>query len=175
MEALNLRKAGFKGREVIGTEDRTALLGSGAADQAPNATYSDKEIGKIVKLSADSRYQLAAVGDEIEAFVLSTEPATIDGFCLGTIVDKRGITYKKVTLDGLQATPGTGTVAVGDYVVTGTPVAKGTALGEPPRVCKRTDPTTVAGALASTFRWRVVAIFGTSGTVGTPALIEPVL
>lgn len=167
--------AKFKFQETIGTGGRTALLGSGSADQAPNATYSDKEIGKIVKLSADSRYQLAAVGDEIEAFVLSTEPATIDGFCLGTIVGKREVAYKKVTLDGLQATPGTGTVAVGDYVVTGTAVAKGTALGEPPRVCKRTDPSTVAGTLGSTFRWRVVAIYGTSGTPGTQALVEPVL
>lgn len=165
--------AKFKFQEVIGTEGITALLGSNGTDQAPNPTYSDTEIGKIVKLSADSRYQLAAVGDQIEGFVFSTEPATIDGYCLGTVIGSDGVKYKRVTLDGLQATPGTGTIAVGDFVVTGTVIAKGTKLAEPPRVCKRTDPTTVAGALAQVFQWRVVAIYGASGTVGTQALIAP--
>lgn len=165
--------AKFKFQEVIGTEGFTALLGSGAPDQAPNATYTDAEIGKIVKLSADSRYQLAAVGDQIEGFVFSTEPATIDGYCLGTVIGPDGAKYKRATLDGLQATPGTGVVVVGDYVVTGTVSGKGTKLSEPPRVCKRTDPTTVAGALAQTFLWRVVAIYGATGAVGTQALIAP--
>lgn len=165
----------FRFQEVIGTGGRTALLGSGAADQLPNATYSDTEVGKVVKLGGDSRYQLAAVGDAIEGFVQSTEAASIDGYCLGTVTTKREIQYKRVTLDGLQATPGTGVCAVGDFVVCGTPAAKGTKLSGPAKVCKRTDPTTVAGALAANHQWRIVAIFGSSGAVGTEALIEPVL
>jgi len=50
--------------------------------------------------------------------------------------------------DGLQATAGTGTIAVGDYVVCGTVVAAGTALTTTtgPKVCKATVQPTAAGA-----------------------------
>jgi hypothetical protein len=159
--------------ELIPSTGFSTRLGSGSTDQLPNATYDDKEVGKFVKLSAGSRYQLAAVGDSIEGYIGSTEPASIDGYCFGTVYD-RG--RKRVTLDGLQATPGTGVVAVGDAVVVGTVVAKGTALSGPARVCKMTDPTTVAGVLAVAVKpiWRVVEIFGASGTPGTTALIERV-
>lgn len=159
--------------ELIPSTGFSTRLGSGSADQLPNTPYDDKEVGKFVKLSAGSRYQLAAVGDPIEGFIGSTEPATLDGYCYGTVYD-RG--RKRVTLDGAQATPGTGTIAVGDTVVVGTVVAKGTALTAPARVCKITDPTTVAGVLAVAIKpvWRVVEIFGTSGTPGTQALIERV-
>jgi len=73
-----------------------------------------------------------------------------------------------VTFDGLQATPGTGAVAIGDYVVTGTPVAKDTALTGYPKVCKAT-----AVGTAIIFKWRVVSL-GTAGTgaVGTTGVIE---
>jgi len=159
--------------ELIPTEGISTRLGSGSGDQLPNAVYADTEVGKFVKLSAGSRYQLSAAGDPIEGFIGSTEPATIDGYCFGTVYDKG---RKRVVLDGLQATPGTGTVAVGDVVVTGTVVAKGTALTAPAKVCKMTDPTTVGGLLAVAIKpiWRVVEIFGASGTVGTQALIERV-
>ena len=75
-----------------------------------------------------------------------------------------------VTFDGLQGTPGVGVVAIGDYVVTGTPVAKGTALTVPPRVCKAT-----AAATGIIFKWRVVSL-GTAGTgaVGTTGVIQRV-
>ncbi len=133
-------------------------------------TYSSKEIGKAVKLTAESRYELCAAGDAIEAVVSSSNlesQGTLDGYSIG------GITYggyKAVTFDGLQATPGTGSVAVGDYVVTGTVVARGTALSGPLKVTKA---TTQADAKAAPFKARVVSL-GSAGTgaVGTVGFIE---
>lgn len=133
-------------------------------------TYSSKEIGKAVKLTAESRYELCAAGDAIEAVVSSSNlesQGTLDGYSIG------GITYggyKAVTFDGLQATPGTGSVAVGDYVVTGTVVARDTALSGPLKVTKA---TTQADAKAAPFKARVVSL-GSAGTgaVGTVGFIE---
>lgn len=133
-------------------------------------TYSSKEIGKAVKLTAESRYELCAAGDAIEAVVSSSNlesQGTLDGYSIG------GITYggyKAVTFDGLQATPGTGAVAVGDYVVVGTVVARDTALSGPLKVTKA---TTQADAKAAPFKARVVSL-GSAGTgaVGTVGFIE---
>ena len=58
-------------------------------------------------------------------------------------------------------------IAVGDYVVAGTVVARGTALaGAFPKVCKAT-----AAATGLVYKWRVVALDGTTA-VGQTALIE---
>ena len=136
--------------------------GTGAANQ-----LTDADVGKLVKLVGDSQYGLCAVGDEIEA-ILNTadEMATQDGYKIGGVRKNGRVT---VALDGLQATPGTGTLAIGDYVVAGTVVARGTTLGGSyPRVCKAT-----AAPAALVPKWRVVALYGT-GAVGQTALIERV-
>ena len=130
----------------------------------------DADIGKAVKLIAESNYGLAAAGDAIEAVVSSSNHATqgtVDGFAIGGVIPKG---FKAVTFDGLQATPGTGVVAVGDYVVTGTVVAAGTKLTGPLKVTKA---TTQADAKAAPFKARVVSL-GEAGTgaVGTVGLIE---
>lgn len=128
------------------------------------------DIGKAVKLIAESNYGLCAAGDPIEGILNSSNwhtQGTVDGFAIGGVVPK---TYKAVTFDGLQATPGTGTVAVGDYVVTGTVSAAGTALTAPLKVTKATDQ---AAAKAAPFKARVVSL-GEAGTgaVGTVGLVE---
>jgi hypothetical protein len=139
----------------------TARLGAGTG--AGN-NLSDLEVGKFVKQSADSRYDLCAVGNEIEGFITSMETSTQDAYSIGSVQTDGRMT---VTFDGLQATPGTGTLAIGDFVVTGTPVAKGTGLlNVPPKVCKAT-----AAAASVVFTWRVVSGTGALGTVG---LIERV-
>lgn len=142
----------------------TARLGAGSG--AAN-NLSDSDVNKLVKLTGESRFDLAAVGNEIEGYITSVEPATQGGFSIGGVCQE-GRLY--VTFDGLQATPGTGVVAAGDYVVTGTPVAKGTALTVPPKVCKAT-----AAATGIVFKWRVVSL-GSAGTgaVGTVGVIEQV-
>ena len=109
---------------------------------------------------------LAAAGDTIEGIISSSnypEQGTVDGFSIGGIY-RTG--YKEVTFDGLQATPGTGVVAIGDYVVTGTVTAKGTAL---PGVLKVTKAT----AQTAPFKARVVSL-GKAGTgaVGTVGVVE---
>lgn len=140
---------------------KTARLGAG---NTANDRFDEKEIGKFVKLVGESRYDLAAVGNEIEGYIAGLEEATQGGFTIGSVVDRQ---RKYVVLDGLQATPGTGTIAVGDYVVTGTAVAKGTKLTNYARVCKATSQGT------QNYKWRVISLgpVGT-GAVGTVGLIE---
>jgi len=142
----------------------TARLG----DSATPATnlLADADVGKFVKMIGDSQYGLCAVGNEIEGIMDSVNTATQDGYAIGGVVKDGRV---KVTLDGLQATPGTGVIAVGDYVVAGTVVARATSLaGAPPKVCKST-----AAATAIVHKWRVVSLDGTTA-VGQTALIEKV-
>lgn len=155
--------AKFQMKELIDTDVFTARLGAGTG--AGN-NVDDKEVGKAVKLVGDSQYNLCTAGDQLEGFVTSVEVATQDGYSIGS-VGYEG--RKEVTFDGLQATPGTGTVAVGDYVVAGTVVAKGTALSAPVKVCKATTQTGMY------FAWRVVSL-GSAGTgaVGTTGIISRV-
>lgn len=147
------------------TPDGVAVrLGAGSGS-SNNLTTA--EVGKFAKLVGESRWNLAAVGNEIEGVILAVELAPQNGFTVGSVIEE-GIL--NVTFDGLQATPGTGAIAIGDYVVTGTPVAKDTALTAYPRVCKAT-----AAATGLVFKWRVVSL-GSAGTgaVGTTGVIESV-
>lgn len=154
--------AKFKMQPTVDTECITARLGAGSG----SANYvTDLELKKPVKLVGDSQYNLCAAGDQIEGFIRAVETWTADDFSIGS-VQYEG--RAKVTLDGLQATPGTGAIAVGDYVVAGTAVAKGTALGTAyPKVCKATTQTGMY------FAWRVVSLDGTTA-VGQTATIERV-
>lgn len=139
--------------------------GTGAANQ-----LTDADVGKFVKLIADSQYGLCTAGNEIEGLLLTANyPAPQDGFHLGSVAIDGGPLRVKVTFDGLQATPGTGAVAFGDYVVAGTPAARGTSLnGAFPKVCKAT-----AAATALVHKWRIVSLDGT-GAVGQTGVIERV-
>ena len=154
--------AKFKMQPTVDTECITARLGAGSG----SANYvTDLELKKPVKLAGDSQYNLTAAGDQIEGFIKAVETWTADDFSIGSVQTEGRV---KVTLDGLQATPGTGAIAVGDYVVAGTAVAKGTALGTAyPKVCKATTQTGMY------FAWRVVSLDGTTA-VGQTATIERV-
>lgn len=150
---------------------------------ATNGKFTVADAGKFVKLAAESMYDLCAAGDPIEAAVLAVEPATSAGQVVGSIYD-RGIMF--VLADGLQATPGTGTLAVGDYVVCGTVTAKNTALATGlPKVCKATQQpgiteATVVGDVndqlkVAMFAWRVESLgAGGSGAVGAQIAIRRV-
>jgi len=154
--------AKFKMQPTVDTECITARLGAGSG----SANYvTDLELGKPVKLAGDSQYNLCAAGDQIEGFIRAVETWTADDFSIGSVQYEGRV---KVTLDGLQATPGTGVIAVGDYVVAGTAVAKGTSLGSAyPKVCRATTQTGMY------FAWRVVSLDGTTA-VGQTATIERV-
>lgn len=155
----------------------TARVGSAAN---AGGRLSDKDIGKIMTFAADSRYALAAEDAAIEGFLIALEPATQDGFSIGTIQVKGRVA---AVCDGLEATNGTGTIAVGDYVVCSAPVAHDTALTiAGPKVCKATyqpgaDITNVnqSAELMKVVMapWRVVAL-GDAGAVGDTCIIERV-
>lgn len=182
--------------ETIHSEKvKTARLGASGASNV----YSDTEVGKAVKQTAESQYVLCVAGDPIEAFISSVNVGVYDGFSIGGVISTG---YKSVVFDGLEATAGTGTIAIGDYVVAGTMVAKGTALSGAQKVTKATNqPGTaivstvgtadtaaaiktqidavlvkVADAQANgTFAWRVVSLGSVgTGAVGTTGLIERV-
>ena len=172
--------AKFMIKETIASTDaNTVRLGAGSG----SANYlTDKEVGKFAKYAnAESRFDLCAAGDVIESQIVAVEGATADDYSIGAVKEEG---YVEVTFDGLQATAGTGTIAAGDYVVTGTVVAKGTALTAAPKVCKATiqpgdTPASLAAAgaqiKAALFAWRVVSL-GSAGTgaVGTVGVIERV-
>jgi len=162
--------AKFQMKELVTQADLfTARLGSSGSSN----WYNDKEVGKFVKLAAESGYALCAAGDPIEAYVSSVEPAPLDDYSIGALANDG---LKEVTFDGDQATAGTGTVAIGDYVVCGTVVAKGTALSAAAKVCKATwQPGVSESANVSdvnehlkvaNYAWRVVSL----GSVGTGAV-----
>lgn len=139
---------------------QTVRLGAGSGS-ANN--LSDVDEGKLTKLVGESRHNLAAVGDDIEGVITSVESATSGGFSIGGVLRAAVGDMINVTFDGLQGTPGTGTIAIGDVLVVGTPVAKGTAQTTYPRVCKATTPANVVQ------KWRVVSL-GTAGT-GNPGTV----
>ena len=112
--------------------------------------------------------------------ITAVESYTADDFSLGS-VGQRG--RKRVLLDGSEAA-GTGSIAIGDYVVCGTPVAKDTALTSttPPKVRKATQQPgavpadlTAAGLQArnAIFAWRLIS-FDSAGAVGDFGIIERV-
>lgn len=140
-----------------------------------------QDVRKFVKLTADSRFELAAVGDPVEAYFVSSDydasrvaNVTYDGYAIGG-VSRTG--WIEVLFDGSQAA-GTGAIAAGDYVVVGTVTPAGTANANingmsgqgPAKVRKATDQ---AAAAAGPFKARVVSL-GEAGTgaVGTAGVIE---
>lgn len=172
--------AKFKFKELIGDESISTRLGAGSVSTTPANAYTDKEVGKFVKLSGTDAYVLCAVGNPIEGVITAVESYTADDFSMGS-VDQRG--RKRVLLDGSEAA-GTGSIAIGDYVVCGTPVAKDTALTSttPPKVRKATQQPgavpadlTAAGLQArnAIFAWRLIS-FDSAGAVGDFGIIERV-
>lgn len=153
----------FQMDELIGHTAETARLGAGTAS---NQRFNDKDMGKLVKLVGDSRFDLCSTGDDIEARVSSVNTATMDGYSVGGVT--RGSRFK-VVLDGAQA-DGTGNIAIGDYVVAGPQDALNTALTS--AYAKVRKATNQATAKASPFAWRVVAIVSGSGAAGSVGVIE---
>lgn len=172
----------------------TARLGT------TSVRHSQLENGKALKLSTADNYVLAAAGDPIQGVQTTSNldtQGTVDGYAIGGVANHG---TKLVTFDGLQATPGTGTIAIGDFVVTGTVTAFGTALPGNLKVCKATNQpgtavvstvgaadtaaaikTQIDAALAKVANSQLVAAhavrvvsLGTAGTgaVGTTGLVE---
>lgn len=164
--------------------------------------HTQLENGKALKLSTLDNYVLAAAGDPIQGVQTTSNldtQGTVDGYAIGGVANHG---TKLVIFDGLEATPGTGTVAIGDFVVTGTVTAFGTALPGAGllKVCKATNQpgtavvstvgaadtaaaikTQIDAALAKVANSQLVGAhavrvvsLGTAGTgaVGTTGLVE---
>lgn len=167
----------------------TARVGgnAGATPMAQN------DQGKFVKLVGDSRYDMCAAGDRIEGVAVTVQDpdkGTSDGYTLGGVQKGDRVA---VMFDGNQAA-GTGSIGVGDYVVCGAVVAKGTALTGKPKVRKATNQPGVApvaadntvgnvnaaiaaavdAAMNARLGWRVVSITKGNGAVGDEGVIERV-
>ena len=143
----------------------TARLGGNALATRAN----DNDVGKGGKLVGDSNYGLLAAADAIEGVITSVETGIYDGYSLGGVQSKG---YIDATAYGLQATPGTGAITVGQYVLAAAPAAiqvKET-LSTTLRVVSATNQATAATAA---FKARVVSLgpVGT-GAVGTAIVIE---
>ena len=163
----------FKMVELVNSTDVIAArLGLGTFSASAANIYTDKEVGKFVKFVGANRYALCAVGDAIEGRITSVEVGRNDDYSIGGVAVTGK--FREVVLDGLQATPGTGVVAIGDYVVCGSVVAQGTALTTQAKACKATDQVV---AKSGPFAWRVVSIGatgadGVSGAVGVVATAQ---
>ena len=143
----------------------TARVGANAA----NTRFTDVDVGKGVKLTGDSQYNLLSAADSIEGICTSVETGVYDGFVLGGVQQKG---YVDATAYGLQATPGVGAITVGQYVLAAAPAAVQVAetLSTTIRVVSATNQATAA---ALPYKARVVSLgpVGT-GAVGTAIVIE---
>lgn len=142
----------------------TARLGGNAVGTRMN----DKDVGKPVKLGGDSQFVICSAADGIEGVVTSVETGIYDSYVLGGVV-QTGFIY--AIARGLQATEGTGTLAVGDYVLAGTQTAVQTAMAKDYfPVVKATDQA-AAKALPRCARVVSLGPVGT-GAVDTAVVIE---
>lgn len=145
-----------------GAQDNSVTVRLGAGSGTANQ-LSDLDNGKLVKLVAESRYDLAVAGDAIEGIITSVESAPSGGFSIGGKLDTG---HAWATADGFQSTPQVGVMAVGDLVVAGAITAKGTALTGYPKVQKATTQT------VGKFMWRVESLGTGAGAVGTDIVIK---
>lgn len=157
-----MAKAHFIVPTIPAQPSKTVRLGTGGGADF----YSDKDEGKLTKLSAESRHVLSAVGDEIDGIITSVESAPSNGYSIGGVARLIIGDYMYATADGLQATPGTGVLAINDICVAGTQTAKGTVLTAYPKVCKATTPANVVQ------KYRVVSLTNGAGAVGTTVVLE---
>ena len=83
--------------------------------------WGDAEVGKAVKLSSANNYILCTNGDEIEGFVVSMEPVTVNG----------GVSFGSVQRNGrmlAKLASGVTGAAVGNFVVEAAQEAVGTQV-----------------------------------------------
>lgn len=142
--------------ELVDIEELKVIstaLGGGTGSQ-----FAQNDIGKPVKLSTANNYVLCAQGDEIEGFVNSVSPETVNGgYSVGGI-QTRGRMIAKVGASQ------TGTLAVREFAVAETPSALGT---------KDALPLVVQGTPAD-HKWRVIRIISGTGVAGDTVLLERV-
>lgn len=126
---------------------------------ASGEAFTDKEIGKIVKMGAVSNFVLASDGDELEGFVDNIDGGpTAGGFVVGGVArPDTGFRVEAQVAAGV-ATP----LVFGDLVVAGAQLAKGTK--GLPQVRKGTP---------AIWKYKVIQVRST-GAAGSLVLLERV-
>jgi len=134
--------------------------------------FGDRDVGQAVKLSTADNYVQCVDDDELEGVVVSMETVTVNsGYSLGSVQRNKRMEAQVASNEG-------GTMAVGDHIVCGTPIALGTANGKP-----QVKIGTAASQLTSgtydytertpnTFIWRCIRIVSGTGVAGDTVLIE---
>lgn len=149
-----------------------------ALSNGNNLPLGQADIGKAVKLVADSTYGLCEENDEIEGFIISIEPHTVTpaagwGSCgFGTIQTGERFIAKNVSGSAL---------AIGDYVVSGEQPARGTAItrvtsgslnGCYPLPVNKAPAIDPEDTVVPNFRWRVISFLGSNGANNSHVLVE---
>ena len=137
----------------------TAALGTSGAP------YTDKEVGKAVKIIGDSNYGSVANNDALEGVVTSVEPGTVKGgISLGGV--QRWLPGMRLTVRNNAATA----LVINDFVKCTAQAAVGTANAgaiTPIPLIQKGDGT-------ERFAWRVVSLLGSNGAQNTEVLVEAV-
>jgi len=129
-----------------------AALGAAASEG-----WATNDIGKAVKITGANSYALCVNGDPIEGFVVAVEAISVnDGFGFGAV--QRNCRVEAELFTGVSG------AAVGDFVVSGTQAAVGTAG------IAQVKPEAVAGT-EDVFNWRIIRLF-TDGNAGSKVLLE---
>jgi hypothetical protein len=130
---------------------------SAALGASTSTPLTDKDIGKCVKYAASSNAVVCSGSDEIQGFLVSVEPYTVNGgFGFGSI-QRCGRRLAKV-----GANQGQTPMAFGDLVVADAQAAVGTA---------QNYPAVKTGTPAS-FKWRVIRVVSGTGVGGDVVLLE---
>lgn len=137
--------------DVSSARTISTALGGGTGSQ-----FGNNDLKKPVKLSTANNYVLCATTDEIEGFVESVEPNTVNGGYSFGGVKTAGRMIAKVGAAQV------GTLTIGEFAVAATPSALGTADAYP----------LVIQGTPATFKWRVIRIISGTGVAGDLVLLE---
>jgi hypothetical protein len=148
-----------------------AEVQSGALGASSAGKFADIDRGKSVKKSTANNFILCVGGNEIEGFVTSVAPYTVNqGFSFGSVQ----VEGRKLAVVG--ANQGGTPMAVGDLVVSDTQAALGTGLtgtGTGVNAQSLGMPPVKTGTPA-TFKWRCIRIITGTGVAGDQILIESI-
>ena len=129
----------------------TTAFGAGSGE------YDQDDLGKGVKMSGANTMVIVTAGDEIEGFIKSVEPSTVnDGYSYGS-VQRSGRVIAEVGPNQVS------TIALYGLIVADTHAAAGAAgIAE------------VKDGAPTTHLWRVIRILSGTGVAGDSVLLERV-
>jgi len=143
-----------------------------AALGATAGLFSDTDVGQAVKMGVASDYVQAVDGDELEGFVTSVEVVTVNaGMSFGSVQRNMRVVAQVASNEG-------GTMAVGDFVVVGTPIALGTANGKPQvKIGVAASQLTSANytyteKTPNNHMWKCIRLVSGTGVAGDSVLLE---